>query len=136
MKRSLSSLITDTNVREFKAIEIDISLINRSDTQARTNFDKEKLSELSQSITKNGILQPLIVQEVGPNEYKLIAGERRLQASQNAGLHEVPVVIIEADDIKSLEFAIIENVQRQDLNSIEEAISYQKLIQDFNYDQE
>ncbi len=85
MKRSLSSLITDTNVREFKAIEIDISLINKSETQARMNFDKEKLSELSQSIAKNGILQPLIVQEVGPNEYKLIAGERRLRASKEAG---------------------------------------------------
>ncbi len=104
MKRSLSSLITDTNVREFKAIEIDISLINRSDTQARTNFDKEKLSELSQSITKNGILQPLIVQEVGPNEYKLIAGERRLRASKEAGLKSVPCLI---KDVSTRDAAVI-----------------------------
>ena len=127
MKRSLSSLITDTNVREFKAIEIDISLINRSDTQARTNFDKEKLSELSQSITKNGILQPLIVQEVGPNEYKLIAGERRLRASKEAGLKSVPCLIKDVSTRDAAVIGLVENVQRKQLNTTEEAAGYKEV---------
>ena len=132
MKRSLSSLITDTNVREFKAIEIDISLINRSDTQARTNFDKEKLSELSQSITKNGILQPLIVQEVGPNEYKLIAGERRLRASKEAGLKSVPCLIKDVSTRAAAVIGLVENVQRKQLNTTEEAAGYKRLIEEYN----
>ena len=132
MKRSLSSLITDTNVREFKAIEIDISLINRSDTQARTNFDKEKLSELSQSITKNGILQPLIVQEVGPNEYKLIAGERRLRASKEAGLKSVPCLIKDVSTRDAAVIGLVENVQRKQLNTTEEAAGYKRLIEEYN----
>ena len=132
MKRSLSSLITDTNVREFKAIEIDLSLINRSDTQARTNFDKEKLSELSQSITKNGILQPLIVQEVGPNEYKLIAGERRLRASKEAGLKSVPCLIKDVSTRDAAVIGLVENVQRKQLNTTEEAAGYKRLIEEYN----
>ena len=132
MKRSLSSLITDTNVREFKAIEIDISLINKSDTQARTNFDKEKLSELSQSITKNGILQPLIVQEVGPNEYKLIAGERRLRASKEAGLKSVPCLIKDVSTRDAAVIGLVENVQRKQLNTTEEAAGYKRLIEEYN----
>jgi len=132
MKRSLSSLITDTNVREFKAIEIDISLINKSETQARMNFDKEKLSELSQSIAKNGILQPLIVQEVGPNEYKLIAGERRLRASKEAGLKSVPCLIKDVSSREAAVIGLVENVQRKQLNTTEEAAGYKRLIDEYN----
>ena len=135
--RGLSSLIGDNEIKgSDKTISISSIVPNRF--QPRKIFDKISLEELTNSIKERGIIQPLIVRNLkeDKNKFELIAGERRLQASQNAGLHEVPVVIIEADDIKSLEFAIIENVQRQDLNSIEEAVSYQKLIQDFNYDQE
>ena len=135
--RGLSSLIGDSEIKgSDKKILISSIVPNRF--QPRKIFDKISLDELTNSIKERGIIQPLIVRNLkeDKNKFELIAGERRLQASQNAGLHEVPVVIIEADDIKSLEFAIIENVQRQDLNSIEEAKSYQKLIEDFNYDQD
>ena len=132
MKRSLSSLITDTNVREFKAVEIDISLIKKSDTQARTNFDKEKLSELSQSIIKNGILQPLIVQELDSGVYRLIAGERRLRASKEAGLKSVPCLIKDVSSRDAAVIGLVENVQRKQLNTTEEAAGYKKLIDEYN----
>ena len=132
MKRSLSSLITDTNVRGFKAIEIDIGSIKKSETQARTNFDKAKLEELSQSIIKNGILQPLIVQEVGPNEYRLIAGERRLRASKQAGLKSVPCLIKDVSSRDAAVIGLVENVQRKQLNTTEEAAGYKKLIDEYN----
>jgi len=132
MKRSLSSLITDTNVREFKAVEIDISSIKKSETQARTNFDKEKLSELSQSIVKNGILQPLIVQEVGSGEYRLIAGERRLRASREAGLKSVPCLIKDVSSRDAAVIGLVENIQRKQLNSTEEAAGYKKLIEEYS----
>ena len=132
MKRSLSSLITDTNVREFKAVEIDISSIKKSETQARTNFDKEKLSELSQSIIKNGILQPLIVQEVASGEYRLIAGERRLRASKEAGLKSVPCLIKDVSSRDAAVIGLVENVQRKQLNTTEEAAGYKKLIEEYN----
>ncbi len=132
MKRSLSSLITDTNVREFKAVEIDISLIKKSDTQARTNFDKEKLSELSQSIIKNGILQPLIVQELDSGVYRLIAGERRLRASKEAGLKSVPCLIKDVSSRDAAVIGLVENVQRKQLNTTEEAAGYKKLIEEYS----
>ena len=132
MKRSLSSLITDTNVRAFKAIEIDISSISKSETQARTNFDKEKLSELSQSIIKNGILQPLIVQEVGQDEYRLIAGERRLRASKEAGLKSVPCLIKDVSSREAAVIGLVENIQRKQLNTTEEAAGYRRLIDEYN----
>ena len=132
MKRSLSSLITDTNVREFKAIEIEIESIKKSETQARTNFDKDKLAELSQSIIKNGILQPLIVQEVGPNEYRLIAGERRLRASKEAGLKSVPCLVKDVSSRDAAVIGLVENVQRKQLNTTEEAAGYKKLIDEYN----
>ena len=96
------------------------------------------MEELSNSIKEQGVIQPIVVRPDKNNDgkYEIIAGERRWLASQNAGLHEVPVVILDVDDIKSLEFAIVENVQRQDLNPIEEAKGYQKLINDFNYNQD
>ncbi len=132
MKRSLSSLITDTNVREFNAVEIDISSIKKSETQARTNFDKEKISELSQSIVKNGVLQPLIVQEVGSGEYRLIAGERRLRASREAGLKSVPCLVKDVSSRDAAVIGLVENIQRKQLNTTEEAAGYKRLIREYN----
>ena len=133
----LSSLIGDSDIT-VTTNKISISSIVPNKFQPRKRFEKESLEELSNSIRERGIIQPLIVRksEDKENKYELIAGERRLQASQNAGLHEVPVVILKADNLKSLEFAIVENVQRKDLNPIEEAEGYQRLINEFHYDQE
>ena len=135
--RGLSSLIGDSDIT-VTTNKISISSIVPNKFQPRKRFEKESLEELSNSIRERGIIQPLIVRksEDKENKYELIAGERRLQASQNAGLHEVPVVILKADNLKSLEFAIVENVQRKDLNPIEEAQGYQRLINEFHYDQE
>ena len=135
--RGLSSLIGDSDIT-VSTNKISISSIVPNKFQPRKRFEKESLEELSNSIRERGIIQPLIVRksEDKENKYELIAGERRLQASQNAGLHEVPVVILKADNLKSLEFAIVENVQRKDLNPIEEAEGYQRLINEFHYDQE
>ena len=135
--RGLSSLIGDSDIT-VTTNKISISSIIPNKFQPRKRFEKESLEELSNSISERGIIQPLIVRksEDQENKYELIAGERRLQASQNAGLHEVPVVILKADNLKSLEFAIVENVQRKDLNPIEEAEGYQRLINEFHYDQE
>ena len=135
--RGLSSLIGDSDTKVTNN-KISISSITPNKFQPRKNFQKEDLLELSNSIKERGIIQPLIVRksEDEKNKYELIAGERRLQASQIAGHHEVPVFIIEADDLKSLEFAIVENVQRKDLNPIEEAEGYKRLIDEFKYDQD
>ena len=135
--RGLSSLIGDSDIN-IKNNNLSISSIISNQYQPRKNFDKESLQELSNSIKERGVIQPLIVRKSVnmSKKYELIAGERRMQAAQLAGLHEVPVLIIEANNLKSLELAIIENVQRKDLNPIEEAKSYQRLINEFNYDQE
>ena len=135
--RGLSSLIGD-NETKTSSNKIPISSIVPNRNQPRKLFEEESLNELTNSIKERGIIQPLIVRksEDQDNKYELIAGERRWQAAQSAGLNEVPVVIIEADNLKSLELAIIENVQRKDLNAIEEAESYNNLIQNFGYDQE
>ena len=135
--RGLSSLIGDADSKLIKN-KISISSIIRNKFQPRKNFDKEKMGELTNSIRERGIIQPIIVRKSSDqnNKFEIIAGERRWQAAQNAGLHEVPVVEIEADNLKSLEFAIVENVQRSDLNPIEEAKGYKKLIEEFNYDQD
>ena len=135
--RGLSSLLGDTS-KKIDVNKVSIKDLTRNRLQPRKYFDKENLLELTNSIKKQGVIQPIVVR---PNKsldgkYEIIAGERRWLASQNAGLHEVPVVILNVDDVKSLELAIIENVQRQDLNSIEEARGYQKLINDFSYNQE
>jgi len=135
--RGLSSLIGDTKVNS-NVNKLPVSDLVRNKLQPRKVFDLENLEELTNSIKARGVIQPIIVrnsQDHG-DKYEIIAGERRWLAAQNAGLHEVPVVITEADDLKSLEFAIVENVQRHDLNSIEEANGYQKLIDQFGYDQE
>ena len=135
--RGLSSLIGDNKV-EKNINKLSISDLTRNKYQPRRIFNQENLDELTNSIKERGIIQPIIVRRT-KNEnsnYEIIAGERRWLAAQKAGLHEVPVVIIEADDLKSLEFAIVENVQRNDLNAIEEAQGYQRLIDDFSYDQD
>ena len=135
--RGLSSLIGDSEIKHSNE-KILIGSITPNQNQPRKLFDKYALEELSNSIKERGIIQPLIVRNSKDQDskYELIAGERRWQAAQIAGLHEVPVVVVEADNLKSLEFAIIENVQRKDLNSIEEAESYKNLIENFGYDQE
>ncbi len=135
--RGLSSLIGETKT-EKNTNKVLISDLIRNKYQPRKTFDAESLEELTASIKERGIIQPIIVRrsEQQKNKYEIIAGERRWLAAQNAGLHEVPVVVTEADDLKSLEFAIVENVQRHDLNAIEEAQGYQKLISEFAYDQE
>ena len=135
--RGLSSLIGDSDIKTSND-KLSISSILPNKNQPRKLFEKEALIELSDSIKERGIIQPLIVRKSDDQDdkYELIAGERRWQAAQSAGLHEVPVLIITADNLKSLELAIIENVQRKDLNPIEEAESYKNLIDNFNYDQD
>ena len=135
--RGLSSLIGDSDIKENKTT-ISISSIIRNKYQPRKKFEKESLEELTSSIKERGIIQPIIVRKSEDliDKFEIIAGERRWQAAQKAGLHKVPVVVIEANNLKSLEFAIVENVQRKDLNSIEEAEGYKRLIDEFNYDQE
>ena len=135
--RGLSSLLGDTS-KKINTNKISIKDINRNKLQPRKYFDKSSLEELTNSIKEQGVIQPIVVRPDKSSErkYEIVAGERRWLASQNAGLHEVPVVILDIDDSKSLEFAIVENVQRQDLNPIEEARGYKRLIDDFNYNQE
>ena len=135
--RGLSSLIGDSDIKKSDQ-KISISSIVPNKNQPRKSFENTALEELTNSIKERGIIQPLIVRKSDDqnDKFELIAGERRWQAAQSAGLHEVPVVIIEADNLKSLELAIIENVQRKDLNPIEEAESYKNLMENFGYDHE
>ena len=135
--RGLSSLIGDTDTKVVKN-KVSVSSLIRNKFQPRKNFNEESLKELTDSIRERGVIQPIIVRRSKDetDKYEIIAGERRWLASQNAGLHEVPIVEIEADDLKSLELAIVENVQRKDLNPIEEAKGYERLINEFYYDQE
>ena len=135
--RGLSSLIGDSS-SSSKKNTVSISSLVRNKYQPRKNFNKENLEDLSNSIKERGIIQPIIVRESkdDDNKFEIVAGERRWLAAQNAGLHEVPIVVVDVDDLKSLEFAIVENVQRHDLNPVEEAQGYQRLIDEFGYDQE
>ena len=135
--RGLSSLLGDSS-RKFSTNKVSIKDINGNKLQPRKHFDKGSLEELTNSIKQQGVIQPIVVRPDKSSEgkYEIVAGERRWLASQNAGLHEVPVIVLDIDDVKSLEFAIVENVQRQDLNPIEEARGYQRLIDDFSYNQE
>ena len=135
--RGLSSLIGETKVETPKN-QLSISDLIPNKYQPRKIFDEDNLNDLTNSIKERGILQPIIVRKSNDDKFKfeIIAGERRWLAAQKAGLHTVPVVITEADDLKSLEFAIVENVQRHDLNPLEEAQGYKRLIDEFNYDQE
>ena len=134
--RGLSSLIGETKI-EKTTNKLSIGDLYPNKFQPRKIFDEYSLNDLEKSIKERGIIQPIIVRKSDENsKFEIIAGERRWLAAQKAGLHEVPVVVTEADDLKSLEFAIVENVQRNDLNPLEEAQGYQRLINDFSYDQE
>ena len=135
--RGLSSLIGETKVEPIKN-QVSISDLAPNKYQPRKTFDEASLEDLTNSIKERGMIQPIIVRNSNDSrsKYQIIAGERRWLAAQRAGLHNVPVVITEADDLKSLEFAIVENVQRHDLNPLEEAQGYKRLIEEFSYDQE
>ena len=135
--RGLSSLIGETK-KEISMNKLPVSDLLSNKFQPRKKFDEYSLQGLTNSIKERGIIQPIIVRKSTDqnSKYEIIAGERRWLAAQRAGLHEVPVVIAEVNDLKSLEFAIVENVQRHDLNAIEEARGYQRLIDEFSYDQE
>ena len=135
--RGLSSLIGESKI-ENKTNKLSLSEIVPNKYQPRKFFEESNLNDLTNSIKEQGIIQPIIVRKsmTENSKYEIIAGERRWLAARKAGLHEIPVVITEADDLKSLEFAIVENVQRHDLNPLEEAQGYKRLIDEFSYDQE
>ena len=135
--RGLSSLIGETKV-ESRTNKLSLSEIIPNKYQPRKNFDEDNLDDLTNSIRERGVIQPIIVRRSNTqnSKYEIIAGERRWIAARKAGLHDIPVVVTEADDLKSLEFAIVENVQRHDLNPLEEAQGYKRLIDEFSYDQE
>jgi ParB family chromosome partitioning protein len=135
--RGLSSLIGETKV-EVQKNQLLISDLVPNKYQPRKNFDEASLEDLTNSIKERGMIQPIIVRKLNNenSKFEIIAGERRWLAAQRAGLHKVPVVVTEVDDLKSLEFAIVENVQRHDLNPLEEAQGYKRLIDEFSYDQE
>ena len=132
----LGALRKTKNLNKNEINKINVSNIYPNKKQPRKNFEEKEIKELADSIRNQGLIQPIVIREIPDNKYEIIAGERRWQAAQNAGLHEVPIVEIQADDLKSLEFAIVENVQRDDLNAIEEANGYKRLIDEFEYDQE
>ena len=135
--RGLSSLIGETKI-EAQKNQVSISDLVPNKYQPRKIFDEASLEDLTNSIKERGMIQPIIVRNSNNDrsKFEIIAGERRWLAAQRAGLHNVPVVVTEADDLKSLEFAIVENVQRHDLNPLEEAQGYKRLIDEFSYDQE
>ena len=135
--RGLSSLIGETKI-ENKTNKLTLVDILPNKNQPRKNFDEDRLDDLSNSIKERGVIQPIIVRKSveQPSKYEIIAGERRWLAAKKAGLHDIPVVVTEANDLKSLEFAIVENVQRHDLNPLEEALGYKRLIDEFSYDQD
>tara|TARA_B100001057_G_scaffold28290_1_gene25972 strand:- start:2654 stop:3496 length:843 start_codon:yes stop_codon:yes gene_type:complete len=135
--RGLSSLIGETKV-ENKKNNLSLTEIVPNKYQPRKIFDEENLNDLVNSIKERGVIQPIIVRKSNTDnsKYEIIAGERRWLAAQKAGLNEIPAVVTDADDLKSLEFAIVENVQRHDLNPLEEAQGYKRLIDEFSYDQE
>ncbi len=122
MKRSLSSLISNAEIREYKVENIEIENISISESQPRTYFDEKKHIELSESIRKSGVLQPIIVQHLGEKKYKLIAGERRLRASKHIGLQEIPALVKEVSKQDAAVIGFVENTQRSQLNTIEEAL--------------
>lgn len=135
--RGLSALLSETTPQVSEDLkEIDIDLIEPNNLQPRTRFDEAQLAELAQSIKANGIVQPILVRKIGGEKYQLVAGERRWRAAQQAGLQKVPAVIREVPDERMLELALIENIQRQELNAIEEAHAYKRLIETLGLTQE
>ena len=127
--RGLSALLADSLAQGDELLEVDLDLIEPNPDQPRYNFNEEKLNDLAQSIKSNGLVQPILLRRVSNGHYQIVAGERRWRAAQKAGLHKVNAVIRSIPDAKLLELALIENIQRQELNPIEEAQAYQKLIQ-------
>lgn len=115
---------------------LPIEFLERNAAQPRVHFDEAALDELASSIKQKGLLQPILVRELGPEKYQIVAGERRWRAAQRAGIHEVPVVVKELNDTEVLEIAIVENIQRQDLSAIEEAIGFKRLMEEFGHTQE
>tara|TARA_B100001059_G_scaffold236108_1_gene284782 strand:- start:8771 stop:9622 length:852 start_codon:yes stop_codon:yes gene_type:complete len=141
--RGLSALFGDESPKQESKLNkelntVSISDLSRNPYQPRESFDETKLVELSNSIKKNGIIQPIAVRPKKnlPGKFEIIAGERRWLAAQKAGLHEIPITILDLSDVESLEVAIVENIQRDDLNSVEEAKGYKRLSEEFNYDHE
>jgi ParB family transcriptional regulator, chromosome partitioning protein len=141
--RGLSALFGDQPGKEVKFQnknfnEISISDLSRNPYQPRILFNEKKLYELTESIKKNGVIQPIIVRpkKNTPDKFEIVAGERRWLAAQRAGLHVIPVNVLELSDVESLEIAIVENIQRDDLNPIEEAKGYKRLLSEFNYNHE
>jgi ParB family transcriptional regulator, chromosome partitioning protein len=135
--RGLSALLSDRPaIANEEMVEVDLDLIEPNNYQPRTNFNEERLEELAQSIRSNGIIQPLLVRRINNEKYQLVAGERRWRAAQRAGLLKVPCVVKEVSEDKMLELALIENIQRQELNAIEEAHAYKRLIETLGLTQE
>jgi ParB family chromosome partitioning protein len=138
--RGLSALMGDMpqdNAQNKSSSEkVPIHFVYANPSQPRKNFNQELLIELSESIKEQGIIQPILVRKKSEDKYEIVAGERRWRAAQLAKIHEVPVIILNIDDKKSLEFAILENIQRSDLNGIEEALGYDNLVKKFGYSQE
>jgi ParB family chromosome partitioning protein len=131
-----NSLENTTQNTENKITELSISMIDPKSDQPRKTFDKDALEELARSIEENGLLQPILVREYGNGRYQIIAGERRFRASKIAGLSEIPAIILDRDDRKVAEISLIENIQRQDLNPIEEAMAFKALANDYGLTQE
>ena len=140
--RGLSALFGDespkTNIKDNETKRVSISDLTRNPYQPRETFNEAKLEELTNSIKKNGIIQPIAVRssKSESGKYEIVAGERRWLAAQKAGLHDIPVTVLELSDVESLEVAIVENIQRDDLNPVEEARGYKRLSEEFNYDHE
>ena len=142
--KGLSALLGDNNdsnekiveIKNFKTDKTPIHQLVPNQFQPRKNFEKKQLEELAASIKSRGIIQPIAVRKISDDKYEIIAGERRWRAAQIASIHEVPTVLLDADDELAAEFAVLENVQREGLNSLEEANGYQTLIDNFNYTQD
>lgn len=132
---NLSSAASNTDSASRRR-RLPIEFLERNSNQPRYQFDEASLDELATSIKEKGLLQPILVREIGPDKFQIVAGERRWRASQKAGIHEVPVMVLELTDTEVLEVAIVENIQRQDLSAIEEATAYQRLIDEFGHTQE
>ena len=133
--KGLGALIPEENSNDDSILKIEINLIKPNNSQPRKNFDEDKIIQLSESIKEHGIIQPLVLKKEG-NYFLIVAGERRWRAAKAIGLKEVPAVILDLDDKQVLEVSLIENIQREDLNPIEEAIAYKKLLEEFDFTQE
>ena len=131
-----NTLVEETVHSEEKITKLKISLVDPKRDQPRKHFDKEALEQLAESISENGLLQPILVREYGDGRYQIIAGERRFRASKLAGLTEIPAIVLDRDDKKAAQIALIENIQRENLNPIEEALAYKALAEEYDMTQE